>query len=155
MNESFKFVTTDEDLDLILPILRQSGSLAVDVEFDNKYTYDLVICLLQISTGKKHYVIDPFTVDLSSLQLVFENPAIIKIFFAGSQDIQLLQTAFKWNIRSIIDVSTIYQIVNNNDNQTSLNSVIFDVLNVQLPKEKQIQSWEDWKQRPLPPGQYH
>ncbi len=110
----------------------------------------MVLCLVQISTGSKIYLIDALSVDLTPLSSIFSNESIIKLFFAGIQDIQIIQTIYGWNVRSIIDLSTIYQVITQDGSQASLNDMVSDVLKIDLPKNKKIQSKEDWKQRPLP-----
>ncbi|MHA2503010.1 MAG: HRDC domain-containing protein [Candidatus Kariarchaeaceae archaeon] len=146
----YQLVDSQDQLLSVIDVLQKSRTLAVDIEFDNKYSFDMVLCLVQISTGSKIYLIDALSVDLTPLSSIFSNESIIKLFFAGIQDIQIIQTIYGWNVRSIIDLSTIYQVITQDGSQASLNDMVSDVLKIDLPKNKKIQSKEDWKQRPLP-----
>jgi len=150
MKEQYALINTTQQMAEVMEELREASSLAIDVEFDNKYNYQTVICLVQVASSQHTFLIDPFAVDMSIIQSIFEDPEVIKIFFAGIQDIQLLQSQFGWQIRSIVDLSAIYQLLNDDNNQTSLNDVIEDVLHITVPKNKRIQKREDWKQRPIP-----
>ena len=58
--------------------------LAVDTESNSLHAYWEQVCLIQFSTRKTDYVIDPLAFDdLSSLGPLFSDPKIEKVFHAA------------------------------------------------------------------------
>ncbi|MGE5775252.1 MAG: ribonuclease D, partial [Chloroflexota bacterium] len=69
--------------------------LAVDTESNSLHAYREQVCLIQFSTQKTDYVIDPLAFDdLSSLGPIFKNPGIEKIFHAAEYDLICLRRDF-------------------------------------------------------------
>ena len=65
--------------------------LAVDTEFLREKTYYPKLCLVQVSTGEEIAAIDPLSIDdLTPLVRLFEDPKIVKVIHACSQDLEVL-----------------------------------------------------------------
>lgn len=91
---------------IIHPLITDSATLAdlcarmakadfvtVDTEFMRENTYWPELCLFQISDGKEAAAIDPMVdgIDLAPLlHLLTENHNVLKVFHAGSQDIEII-----------------------------------------------------------------
>src|SRR5512138_3101852 len=75
--------------------LRRQNQIAVDTESNSLHAYRERVCLIQFSTQKKDYVIDPLVLqDLSALAPLFANPKIEKIFHAAEYDLLCLRRDF-------------------------------------------------------------
>jgi ribonuclease D len=62
--------------------------VAVDTESNSLHAFREKVCLLQFSTPKTDYIVDPLVLaDLSALASVFSNPGIEKIFHASEYDL--------------------------------------------------------------------
>ncbi|MDE2237753.1 MAG: hypothetical protein KGK30_07680, partial [Elusimicrobia bacterium] len=78
-------VTAREHLEeIVAESLGRSRRLALDTESNGFYAYREKVCLLQISTEREDFVVDPIAIsDLSCLAPLFADPAVEKLFHAG------------------------------------------------------------------------
>lgn len=75
----------------LLAAFEKEPILAVDTEFFRETSYYPHLGLVQIASGSQVACIDPLAFDASSaLKQLFLNPAIIKVFHACSQDLEVL-----------------------------------------------------------------
>src|SRR5215467_12260284 len=78
--------------------------IAVDTESNSLHAYRERVCLIQFSTPKKDYVVDPLVFpDLSSLGPVFSNQKIEKIFHASEYDLICLRRDYGFTFAYIFD----------------------------------------------------
>lgn len=78
--------------------------LAVDTESNSLHAYREQVCLIQFSTPKTDYVIDPLALDdVSALGPIFKNPKIEKIFHAAEYDLICLRRDFKFEFANLFD----------------------------------------------------
>jgi ribonuclease D len=84
--------------------LQDQPSLAVDTESNSLYVYHERVCLIQISTPQRDYLIDPLALhDLSSLGPIFDAPAQEKIFHASEYDLIGLKRDFGFRFAHLFD----------------------------------------------------
>jgi len=89
---------------------------ALDTEYHQQRSYHGFICLIQIFTGQRIYLIDAVALhdDLPILNAVFSNPKIRKVVHGGHNDVIWLQKDFKAYLVNIFDtekacnVSSVY-----------------------------------------------
>src|SRR5512135_2846081 len=75
--------------------LANQPRVAVDTESNSLHAYREQVCLIQFSTPRTDYVVDPLAFDdLSSLGPLFSNPAIEKVFHAAEYDLICLRRDF-------------------------------------------------------------
>src|SRR5512138_352982 len=123
--------------------------LAVDTESNSLHAYREQVCLIQFSTRKTDYVIDPLAFDdLSSLGPIFENPRIEKVFHAAEYDLICLRRDFDFEFASLFDTMHAarvlgYQFV-------GLDNLLAEKFQFELDKRHQK---ADWAMRPLTPAQ--
>jgi exosome complex exonuclease RRP6 len=75
-------VDTEEAVDEMLEELKQAKEIAIDLEHHDQRTYVGIVCLMQISTRDKDWIVDtlrPWRRKLECLNEVFTNPNIIKV----------------------------------------------------------------------------
>jgi ribonuclease D len=80
-------VQTDQGLTEMIEHLRAAGSFAFDSEFIGERSYTPHLCLVQVATTRKIYVVDPLSsLDLSPFWELIVSPELQKIVLAGQQD---------------------------------------------------------------------
>lgn len=123
-------------------------SIALDAEMDSFFCYHTKLCLVQMTVEETDYLIDSLALDdLSTLNRVTEDPAIVKVFHAGENDVPYFrkhgvefQNIFDTHIAAkLLELPT-----------KSLGGLVERYFEVILPKD---QSRADWRLRPLPEEQ--
>jgi len=71
---------------------QQCDALAIDTEFVRTDTFYANLGLIQISDGTDCWLVDPLTIsDFSPLIDLMTNPAVVKVFHATSEDLEILE----------------------------------------------------------------
>ncbi|KAI0345691.1 hypothetical protein BDW22DRAFT_1426352 [Trametopsis cervina] len=101
----FKWVETLEELAAMLDELRQAKEIAIDLEYHSYRSFTGFVCLMQISTRKRDWVVDTLVLrdELEDLNEVFTDPAIVKVFHGADSDIVWLQQDFNLYIVNLFD----------------------------------------------------
>ncbi|MBU4208217.1 MAG: ribonuclease D, partial [Proteobacteria bacterium] len=104
MKTKYRLISTKTDLEKITRDLNKEKSIAFDVEADSMYHFKEKVCLIQLSTKKEYFVIDPLQIqDLSSLNILFSNRDIKKIFHGADFDVRSLYRDFNIKIKNLFD----------------------------------------------------
>ncbi len=120
--------------------------LAVDTEFLRERTYYPRLCLIQIANTEVAACIDPLTIDdLSPLRNLLLNPAILKVFHAARQDLEILYQLWDAVPAPVFDTQIAATLLGLGD-QAGYANVVEQLLGISLPKEH---SRTDWTRRPL------
>jgi ribonuclease D len=126
--------------------LKAESVLAVDTEANSLYAYQEQVCLIQISTSKADFIIDPLSVsDLSPLGEVFQDPSIEKIFHASEYDIIILHEDFQFQFKNLFDTMLAAQILGRK--KLGLDALLEEFVGIQVNKKYQR---ANWGRRPLP-----
>jgi ribonuclease D len=143
------WIDTDPALAEVLPEFRRSQLLAFDTEADSYYSYYVKICLIQVSTAERDFIIDPLAdLDLSPLGEIFAAQDCTKIFHAGANDIGLLRQQYDFEVRGVFDTMIAAQVLGlARPGLASLLQERFDV------EQKKTYQTSDWRRRPLSSGQ--
>jgi ribonuclease D len=121
--------------------------LAVDTESNSLHAYREQVCLIQFSTPKKDYLLDPLDLpDLSSLVPVFADAKIEKVFHAVEYDLICLKRDFCFEIVNIFDTMQSARILGYP--QVGLDALLGQKFDLQVDKRYQK---ADWAYRPLTP----
>ena len=146
---SYTYITKQHQLDLALSQLRSVREMGIDIETSGYYTYLTEVCLIQISSGSFHYVIDTLAgLDLDGLGAVFGTAGITKIFHGAASDIAELRRGTDWEFRSIFDTLYCCRILAHE--ACSLGSLTGRYFGQPLEKKEQK---SNWKKRPLTSSQ--
>ncbi|KAJ3988399.1 ribonuclease H-like domain-containing protein [Lentinula detonsa] len=102
---TFESVSNVNELQSMLDNLRGATEIAVDLEHHNYRSYWGFLCLMQISTRQKDWIVDLLELreELGMLNEVFTNPNIAKIFHGAESDIVWLQQDFNIYIVNLFD----------------------------------------------------
>ena len=123
--------------------------VAVDTESNSLHAFRERVCLIQFSTPKKDYVVDPFMLqDLSPLAPIFANPNIEKIFHAAEYDLVCLRRDFGFDFASLFDTMQAARVLGYSF--VGLDNILADKFGVKIDKRHQK---ADWGARPLTPAQ--
>jgi ribonuclease D len=84
-------IASQTELDSFCARLPRRGFIAVDTEFMRESTYYSKLCLIQIASEAEAVAIDPLAegLDLGPLIALMDEPAVLKVFHAGRQDIEI------------------------------------------------------------------
>lgn len=75
-------VDTPEAVTAMLEDLRLATEIAIDLEHHDAHSYAGLVCLMQISTRDKDWIVDtlkPWREDLQVLNEVFADPKVVKV----------------------------------------------------------------------------
>jgi ribonuclease D len=124
--------------------------VAVDTEADSLHNYFEKVCLIQISIGSEHYLVDPLGgFDLSGFLAALAAKPLI--FHAGDYDLRILRasTGFRPD-GEVFDTMIAAQLLG--IDQLGLAALIERCFAITIGKEGQK---SDWSQRPLSEKQLH
>ena len=123
--------------------------LAVDTESNSLHAYREQVCLIQFSTRKTDYVIDPLALDdLSALGPIFSNPAIEKIFHAAEYDLICLRRDFHFQFANLFDTMHAARVLGYPF--VGLDNLLAEKFRFEMDKRHQK---ADWALRPLTSAQ--
>ncbi|TGL56288.1 ribonuclease D [Leptospira ognonensis] len=141
INSNYILVDTPKALELALINLRQSKILSIDTESSGYYTYYPRVCLIQINSNGKNYLVDPLKIsDLKGLGPLFEDEKILKIFHSAQDDIRALKRDFSFRFKNVADTMISSRLLSME--QSSLSFVVEFYHKVALSKVEQKSNWE-------------
>jgi ribonuclease D len=119
--------------------------IAVDTESNSLYAYREQVCLIQFSTGKTDYLVDPLVLsDMAPLGPIFANPNIEKVFHAAEYDLMCLKRDFGFTFNSLFDTMIASRVLGRAS--VGLAAVLLEEFGIELDKRYQR---ADWGARPL------
>ena len=124
--------------------------LALDTEFLRIHTYYPKLCLIQVSDGNEHALIDmQADIDLSVLVERLRRPDRTSVLHACLQDIEIMHHDFDLIPGSVFDTQIAWALLGHGF-QVSYAAMVEKRLGISLDKS-QVRSW--WDRRPLKPAQ--
>jgi ribonuclease D len=141
MNHRWALVDTPSQLKKAEKAIRAAGIISLDTEYDSFRYFRDKLCLIQAQTGEKTWLIDPLAgLDLSFLGEALNNPAVLKIFHAGDNDIRILKRDYAFAFRNIFDTHRAASLLG--CRRLSLATLLEDYLGVILVKKMQRSRWD-------------
>lgn len=127
-----------------------SSVLAIDTEFLREKTYYARLCLLQLATDTEVAVVDPFEMDdLTVLAPLLRNESVVKLFHAGTQDLEILLREVGVLPTPVFDTQVAAALLGHTQ-QMGYAALVAAECSVQL---KKVDSFTDWSRRPLSDSQ--
>ena len=143
---SVTFIDTNAGLADALRHLNRQPVIAADLEADSMFHFNEQVCLIQIASREKIYIIDPLPItDMAPLKQIMETAGIRKVFHGADYDVRSLYRDFNISIQNLFDTEIASRFLGYAE--TGLNALIRIHFHVLL--EKKFQK-KDWSQRPLP-----
>jgi len=97
-------VNNTETYSEMLTHLKIQSDIAIDTESNSLHAYHERVCLIQLSSSRRDFLLDPFAFkDLSELGKLFARSDIQKIFHAGDYDVACLKRDFDFTFHNIFD----------------------------------------------------
>jgi len=141
MKKTWTFVNTPAKLAKAEKSIRSAPVIALDTEYDSFRYFRDKLCLLQVQTGERTWLIDPLAaLDLSFLGDVLIDPDVLKIFHAGDNDIRILKRDYAFAFRNIFDTHRAASLLG--FRQLALSTLLETHLGVTLEKKMQRSRWD-------------
>ena len=141
-------ITTTDALAELCERLGKGDFVCVDTEFMRENTYWPELCLVQIGDEHEAAAIDPLAegIDLKPLlDLLTENEDVLKIFHAGSQDVEIFYNLTSKTPHPIFDTQIAMMAVSQSE-QIGYANMVESWLNKTIDKGARF---TDWSRRPL------
>ncbi len=120
--------------------------IALDTESNSLHAYRERVCLIQVSTRKHDYILDPLRIsDLSPLAPLLADPSIEKVFHAAEYDLMCLKRDFSFTFVNLFDTMIAARICGYK--QVGLGALLHEFHEVEVDKSHQR---DNWGTRPLP-----
>ncbi|MFM8367476.1 MAG: ribonuclease D [Chloroflexota bacterium] len=145
------WVNTIEQLSKMVQDLASQPRVAVDTESNSLHAFREQVCLLQFSTTKADYIVDPLALrDLSVLASIFSDPKIEKVFHAAEYDLICLRRDFDFSFSNLFDTMHAARVLGYP--AVGLDKLLGDKFGIKMDKRHQK---ADWAARPLTNEQIH
>lgn len=134
-------------LDVAVQAMAREPAIALDTESNSFHHYPEQLCLIQIATRHKVYIIDTIVLkDIAPLKKVLIDDSIKKVIHGADYDIRSLDRHCGFHIRNLYDTNIAARFAGTT--RVSLGALIEDLLGVTIQKSKRLQR-ANWGQRPL------
>lgn len=135
----------------MLDDLSAQTRIAVDTESNSMHAYREQVCLIQFSSPKVDYLVDPLALrNLNALAPIFENRKIEKIFHAAEYDLICLRRDFGFQFANIFDTMQAARTLGYP--AVGLDRLLGEKFGLKMDKRHQK---ADWAARPLSKEQIH
>jgi len=143
LKKEILLVDNETKFDLIVPLLNESKFIGLDTEFIWKNTYYPKLSLLQISTKNKIFILDCLKLNnLESLNEIFGNPDIKKIFHSMRGDLTVLYHSLNSEFNNLFDTQIAEAIITSSDSQISYKNLVKNYFFKNLPKTETNSNWD-------------
>src|SRR5919112_1167009 len=146
-----KLITTTADLAAACARLARHPFITVDTEFLRESTYYPLLCVAQMATLEEAVVVDTIApgIDLQPFYALMANEAVIKVFHAARQDIEIVWHQAGLIPHPIFDTQVAAMVLGYGDS-ISYDQLVQRVTGDALDKS---QRFTDWSRRPLSEAQ--
>ena len=146
-------ITTTSDLAAACSRLAQHQVITVDTEFLRETTYYPLLCVVQMASAEEAVVIDTLApgIDLKPFFELMGNEAVLKVFHAARQDIEIVWHQSGTIPHPIFDTQVAAMVLGYGD------SIAYDQLveRVTGHRPDKTHRFTDWSRRPLTDEQMH
>jgi ribonuclease D len=144
-------ITTTPALAALCQRLRQESFVTVDTEFMRERTYWPELCVVQLAGATDVAVVDAEAegIDLAPLGELLADPAVMKVFHAARQDIEIFVLKFGDVPRPLFDTQVAAMVAGFGD-QAGYDALVSALTGGSIDKSHRF---SDWSARPLSPAQ--
>lgn len=143
---TYKLISDHQGMQEITDVLSKESSLAIDLEAAGFHRYSDRVCLLQVSTPHKTYLIDTLAVDPSpGLRGPLEAPDVRIILHGGSYDVRLMDRDLNLHPVNLFDTQVAASLLG--ETSLGLAALLENYLDISISKKYQR---ADWAKRPIP-----
>lgn len=143
----FSMVDTEEEFQKMFDHLKEAKEIAIDLEHHSYRSFQGFVCLMQISTRRKDFIVDTLVLRdvLHVLNEIFTDPNILKVLHGADMDIGWLMRDFGLYIVNMFDTGQAARTLQ--EDRFSLAYLLKKHCDVDAQKQYQL---ADWRIRPLP-----
>jgi len=144
-------LTTTDELAAVCDRFSQHPFVTVDTEFLRETTFWPKVCVIQIASPQEAIAIDALAedIDLTPFFGLMANPAVVKVFHAARQDLEII-----WRLARLIPAplfdTQVAAMVCGFGEQASYLELVKAITRANLDKSSRF---TDWSRRPLSPAQ--
>ncbi len=144
-------ITKTADLDALCARLRTERFVTVDTEFMRERTYWPELCVVQLAGDHEVAVVDTMApgIELASLGALLADTAVVKVFHACRQDIEIFVQLFGAVPQPLFD-SQVAAMVAGFGDQVGYDALVAALTGGHIDKAHRF---SDWAARPLSPAQ--
>jgi ribonuclease D len=144
-------ITTSEDLAAFCARLSTKSYVTVDTEFLRETTFWPKLCVIQLASDDEAFAVDALAdgMDLAPFIALMQNTAVLKVFHAARQDIEIIWKMSGSTPQPLFDTQVAAMVCGYGD------QVSYEQLATTLAKAKIDKSsrFTDWSRRPLTEAQ--
>jgi ribonuclease D len=146
-----RLITSAQDLAALCERLRAEAFVTVDTEFMRERTYWPELCVVQLAGDHEVAVVDAQAdgMDLAPLGELLADPAVVKVFHAARQDVEIFLLRFGAVPTPLFDTQVAAMVAGFGD-QASYDSLVRALAGAAIDKAHRF---SDWSARPLSPAQ--
>ncbi len=127
--------------------IRAHPRIGVDLESNGFFRYPERVCLVQVSTPRRGFLLDPLSIgNMTPLGDALGDEGVETILHSGSHDVVSLDRDWGFRVGRLFDTSIGAAFVGMR--RLGLAAALSEMLGVDIPKQKKIQR-SDWSRRPL------
>ncbi len=144
-------LTTTEEIAELCEELAHEPFVALDTEFMRDRTYWPKLCLVQIAGQNRFAAIDPMApgIDLAPLFALMANPAVVKVFHACRQDVEIFYHLSGAIPTPLFDTQLAAMVCGYGE-EVGYETLVTRVAKARIDKSSRF---TDWSRRPLSPQQ--
>lgn len=140
------FIDTPDAFDACCDTLRQESSIGFDTEFIGEQSYIPELCLVQISTPRNLFVVDPIALgDMKPLWNILQDHSKTIVVHAGREEARMARLATKKMPSHFFDLQLAAGLVGMTY-PISYSGLVRETVKVKLDKSETL---TDWARRPL------
>jgi ribonuclease D len=146
------WIRTPDEAQALARALRGLPAIAVDTEADSLHHYPERLCLIQLAdpAGRTFFLDTLVLLDLEPLRPLFADPATLKVFHSGDNDVVYLKRRFGLAFAGLSDTMLAARFLG--VRELGLDRLLLKYLDVQPVRSQQK---TDWARRPLTATQEH
>ncbi|MES0198286.1 ribonuclease D [Mesorhizobium sp. M7A.F.Ca.US.011.01.1.1] len=140
-------ITTQKELETVLAAFEKSDFVTVDTEFIRETTFWPILCLIQMAAPGVTALIDPLApdIDLKPFFHLMANEAVVKVFHAARQDIEIIVHLGDLVPHPVFDTQVAAMVCGFGDS-VSYDQLVQRITGARLDKSSRF---TDWRHRPL------
>jgi ribonuclease D len=144
-------ITTTAALDSAMARFASAPFVAVDTEFMRETTFWPELCLIQVAVPGEDHVIDPLAtgIDLASFFALMKNDAVVKVFHAARQDVEIMVHRGGFVPAPLFDTQVAAMVCGFGE-QVGYEAIVARLTGGKIDKSSRF---TDWSRRPLTQAQ--
>jgi ribonuclease D len=144
-------ISTSEELAALCGRLAGQPYVTVDTEFLRETTFWPKLCVIQLASEAEAHAVDALApgLDLSPFVALMLNPAVVKVFHAARQDIEIIWKMCGDTPKPLFDTQVAAMVCGFGD-QASYEQLAGSLAGAKIDKSSRF---TDWSRRPLTPAQ--